>query len=147
MTDERLGETLHDPKKQHAVFAALVGWAGDNASLWNKAEAAERRRNSVVPREVQVAIPREVPPDLQIVLAVAFATLRRETQGVAVERSRQDVCNCASGGGLPSIRIPGLISRGDSVTSGPVARFQLLEQSRSPPGGPVGCGWPVGSVQ
>ena len=57
--------------------------AGDNASLWNTAEAAERRRNSVVAREVQVAIPRELSPDTQI--AAAFARFLRETHGVAVD--------------------------------------------------------------
>ena len=85
ITDERLGETFHYPKKRHVVFAALIGWAGDNASLWNKAETAERRRNAVVAREVQVAIPRELSPDSQIALAVAFATFLRETHGVAVD--------------------------------------------------------------
>jgi ATP-dependent exoDNAse (exonuclease V) alpha subunit len=77
--------TFHYPKKQHVVFAGLVGWAGDNASLWNTAEANERRRNSVVAREVQVAIPRELSPDSQIALAVAFATFLREMHGVAVD--------------------------------------------------------------
>lgn len=85
ITDERLGVTFHYPKKRHVAFACLVGWAGDNASLWNKAEATERRRNSVVAREVQVAIPRELAPDSQIALAVAFATFLRETHGVAVD--------------------------------------------------------------
>lgn len=85
ITDERLGVTFHYPKKRHVAFACLVGWAGDNASLWNKAEATERRRDSVVAREVQVAIPRELAPDSQIALAVAFATFLRETRGVAVD--------------------------------------------------------------
>ncbi len=85
ITDERLGVTFHYPKKRHVVYAGLIGWAGDNASLWNTAEATERRRNSVVAREVQVAIPRELSTDSQIALAVAFATFLRETHGVAVD--------------------------------------------------------------
>jgi len=85
VTDERLGVTFHYPKKRSVAFAGLVGWASDNASLWNTAEATERRRNSVVAREVQVAIPRELALDSQIALAVAFATFLRETHGVAVD--------------------------------------------------------------
>jgi len=85
ITDERLGETFHYPRKRAVVYAGLVGWDGDNASLWNRAEATERRRNSVVAREVQVAIPRELALDSQIELAVAFATFLRETHGVAVD--------------------------------------------------------------
>ncbi len=85
ITDERLGVTFHYPKKRHVVFAGLVGWAGDTSSLWNEAESSEHRRNSVVAREVQVAIPRELSPDSQIALAVAFATFLRGTHGVAVD--------------------------------------------------------------
>jgi ATP-dependent exoDNAse (exonuclease V) alpha subunit len=85
ITDERLGVTFHYPKKRHVVFAGLVGWAGDNASLWNTAEATERRCNSVTAREVQVAIPRELSPEAQVALALTFATFLRETHGVAVD--------------------------------------------------------------
>jgi ATP-dependent exoDNAse (exonuclease V) alpha subunit len=53
--------------------------------FWVSTEAAERRRNAVVARELQVAIPRELSPDSQIALAVAFAAFLRETHGVAVD--------------------------------------------------------------
>ena len=38
-------------------------WAQDRARLWNAVEAAERRKDAQVAREVRVAIPRELRPD------------------------------------------------------------------------------------
>ena len=38
-------------------------WAQDRASLWNAVEAAERRKDAQVAREVRVAIPRELSAD------------------------------------------------------------------------------------
>lgn len=68
----RAGVALHDPRtdewhdyrrKRGVVTNGLVGWQGERAALWTAAEQAERRRDSVVAREVVVAIPHELPPD------------------------------------------------------------------------------------
>jgi hypothetical protein len=61
ITDERLGETFHYPKKRHVVFAALIGWAGDNASLWNKAEAAEPQWTPQIRPLIDTAKPATTP--------------------------------------------------------------------------------------
>ena len=42
---------------------AAPEWAQDRARLWNGVEAAERRKDAQVAREVRVAIPRELRPE------------------------------------------------------------------------------------
>ena len=64
--DRRTGEE-HDYSRRRGVdHAEIVApanapqWARDRAELWNAAEAAERRKDSQVAREVRVAIPAEL---------------------------------------------------------------------------------------
>lgn len=64
--DERTGE-IHDYTRKGGVeSAALVlpdnapEWARDRAQLWNAAEQAEKRKNSTVAREFEIALPAEL---------------------------------------------------------------------------------------
>lgn len=66
LTDERTGER-HNYSRRTGVDAAEIiapdqapDWVQDRAKLWNAAEAAERRRDSQVAREVRVALPAEL---------------------------------------------------------------------------------------
>ena len=66
IAEERTGE-VHDYRRRGGVVATALHlpdgappWAQDRASLWNQAEAAERRRNSTVAREIVVALPAEL---------------------------------------------------------------------------------------
>ena len=65
--DERTGE-IHDYSRKGGVSLSQIvlppeapGWAGDRSKLWNAAESAENRKNSVVAREFEVALPAELP--------------------------------------------------------------------------------------
>lgn len=72
----RAGEALHDRRidrtfdytKKTGVEEAFIlapagapDWAFDRAELWNRVETAERRRDAVLWREVEVSIPRDLP--------------------------------------------------------------------------------------
>lgn len=67
LTDDRIGETF-DYTKKHAVAAFIVApegapaWTQDREQLWNRVEVAEDRKNSVVAREWEISIPRDIPP-------------------------------------------------------------------------------------
>ena len=51
---------------QEAVIltpATAPAWCTNRAELWNAVEKAERRKNSQLAREIELAIPRELPQD------------------------------------------------------------------------------------
>jgi ATP-dependent exoDNAse (exonuclease V) alpha subunit len=67
IADELTGE-IHDYTRKRGVeFAEMIlpagapEWASDRAALWNAAEQAEKRKNSTVAREFEVALPSELP--------------------------------------------------------------------------------------
>ena len=69
LTDERTGEE-HDHTARDDLDATEIlaprespAWAQDRARLWNEVEAAERRKDAQVAREIRVAIPRELRPE------------------------------------------------------------------------------------
>jgi hypothetical protein len=90
----RAGARLHDARtaiahdysrKAGVSRTALVGWTGTREALWNAAEAAERRRDAVVAREVQVALPHELPLALRWATVAALAEWLHTRYGVAVD--------------------------------------------------------------
>ena len=79
IVDERTG-LVHDYRRKggvdHTQIVLPPGAAdrlADRAALWNAAEAAERRRNSVTAREFEIALPGELPAADRRELALAFA--------------------------------------------------------------------------
>lgn len=77
--DERTG-LVHDYSRKAGVLHREIvapedapEWAQDRARLWNAAELAETRKNSTVAREIEVALPTEIPPRQQRELACALA--------------------------------------------------------------------------
>lgn len=66
LEDRRIGETF-DYRKKSAEEAFIVAppdapaWTYDREDLWNRVEAAERRKDAVVAREVLITIPRDIP--------------------------------------------------------------------------------------
>ena len=98
--DERTGKLhnhLHRKDVAHTeIFlpSRLRGvpmeWARDRASLWNAAELAEKRSNSRVAREFQVALPSELPPGRRLELARGFAKEISDRYGVAVDLAVHD---------------------------------------------------------
>lgn len=86
ITDHRTGQSHDYRKRKNGVrHTALIGWTGSRASLWNEAEIAERRSNSIVAREVQIALPAELPDTERWVLSLALANWIQTRYGVAVD--------------------------------------------------------------
>lgn len=75
LTDLRTGERHDYTRKQGVVASGILTpagspeWAHDPAQLWNAAEAAETRKNSVVAREFLVSLPHELTDDQRADLA------------------------------------------------------------------------------
>ena len=91
ITDERTGE-IHDYTRKGGVeSAALIlpdnapEWARDRAQLWNAAEQAEKRKNSTVAREFEIALPAELSPAEREKLAHDFARELVNRHGMAAD--------------------------------------------------------------
>lgn len=95
----RLGERLHeeqidathDYRRRSGVAgtftcapAAAPDWAHDPERLWNAANAAEKRKNSTLAREVELALPAAVSAEAREGIAWDFAQHLVERYGVAV---------------------------------------------------------------
>ncbi|RWQ16131.1 MobA/MobL family protein [Mesorhizobium sp.] len=65
LEDHRIGETFDYTKKKAEDSFILAppdapAWVYDRAELWNRVEAAEKRKDAVVAREVLITIPRDI---------------------------------------------------------------------------------------
>ncbi len=88
--DEALDQT-HDYTRRSGVVTTFAlapegspDWALDPETLWNAAEAAERRRNSQVAREYELALPSAVSGEEREAIARGFAQHLVDRYGVAV---------------------------------------------------------------
>lgn len=67
--------------KRHVVFseirrpAGAPPWMGERAQLWNAVEARERRKDSRLAKEIECALPRELPRADSIALVRRFADM------------------------------------------------------------------------
>ena len=91
ITDKRTGE-IHDYRRKGGVESAAVilpdnapDWAHDRAQLWNAAEQAEKRKNSTVAREFEIALPAELSPAERELLAHDFTRELVARHGVAAD--------------------------------------------------------------
>ena len=90
--DERAGQAHDYSRKEGVELSEIVlpdgmeaDWAQDRETLWNAAEAAERRRDARVAREFEVALPEEVAALEREDLARSFAELLADRYGTAVD--------------------------------------------------------------
>ena len=88
---EREGRA-HDYGRKRGVEAAFIlapedapEWVQDRERLWNAAEAAENRKNSIVAREWELALPYELDPERRRELVGDFARALVERFGVAAD--------------------------------------------------------------
>ncbi|MCE0506112.1 MobA/MobL family protein [Roseivivax sp. GX 12232] len=84
MTDDRTGQSYNYRRTQGLLGGGLVNWAGSAEDLWNTAEAAEKRINARVARELRPALPAELPLDDQRRLVHGFSCWLKDRYGVAV---------------------------------------------------------------
>ena len=88
--DKRTGRTYNYERKRGVVKKRIVvprgcRWAEDRNSLWNAAEAAERRQRAVVAREWLLSLPAELSAAHREALAEAFAVELVTRYGVAAD--------------------------------------------------------------
>lgn len=83
---------LHDYTAKQGIQETFIlapedapSWVQDRAALWNAAEAAETRRNSVTAREWELALPSEISAEARGEIARAFAKELVSRYGVAVD--------------------------------------------------------------
>jgi Ti-type conjugative transfer relaxase TraA len=94
LTNERDGLT-HDFTRKGGVEHSEIlipkdsdaDWAKDRSTLWNMAEAAEKRKDSRVAREVEIALPHELTAGQRLELVRDFAQGMADRYGVAVDFS------------------------------------------------------------
>ena len=96
LTDERTGER-HDYSRRSGVDHAEIiapdqapDWVHDRERLWNAAEAAERRRDSQVAREVRVALPSELKGEEQRDLVREFCRQEFAGDGMVADVAYHD---------------------------------------------------------
>lgn len=96
MECEREGR-VHDYTRKGAVLHSEIftpkdapEWAADRQALWNAVEAAEKRKNSTVAREFEVALPKELDEAQRIELVRDFAQQIVERHGCVVDASLHD---------------------------------------------------------
>ncbi len=98
--DERTGDLHNHSRRQDVrhkeIFLpsklgdAPLEWARNRATLWNAAEAAEKRRNSRVAREYEMSLPPELNSDQRLALARSFSRELADRYGVAVDLAIHD---------------------------------------------------------
>lgn len=94
--DERTG-AVHDYTRksdiQHSEIMTPEGapeWSQDRPALWNAVEAAERRKDAQVAREVQLALPRELDAEAQVALVRTFVRDEFVALGMVADFSVHD---------------------------------------------------------
>lgn len=94
ITNERDGLTHDFTRKGGIEHSEIVlpehsdaEWAKDRAKLWNAAEAAEKRKDSRVAREFEVALPHELDDAQRLALTKEFSQNLANKYGVAVDFS------------------------------------------------------------
>lgn len=88
--DHRTG-MIHDYRRRSGVARSFVvapataRWAGNRSALWNAAELAEKRCNSTVAREYELALPAELDAAGRLALAERFAHHLVGRYGIAAD--------------------------------------------------------------
>lgn len=91
LTNERDGNTHDYTKKSGVVHQEIMapenapGWMRDRSPLWNGVEAVEKRKDSQLAREVEVALPRELSREEQLNLVRGFVKERCVDHGMVAD--------------------------------------------------------------
>ena len=85
IADSRTGQTHDYTRRAGVVSTGIIGWHGSRESLWNAAENAEKRSNSTVAREYEIALPADTTDDDRKSMVERFAGWLSNRYGVAVD--------------------------------------------------------------
>lgn len=110
LRDARAG-TVHDYRGKGGVVhreilapADAPDWMRDRERLWNAVEAAERRRDAQLAREVELALPRELGPEVQLALVRGFVGQRFVEAGMVADLCVHDA-QARGGGAQPHAHV------------------------------------------
>lgn len=95
IVDEKTGQVFDYSRRggvdrpDCTIFAPadVPAWVQDRSALWNAAEASEKRINSTVAREFEIALPADLDKDARKALVAQFATALVERHGMVVDAS------------------------------------------------------------
>jgi hypothetical protein len=88
LVDQRTGQVFDYTRKAgvdswHTIAPDNApAWVNDAGQLWNTVEAAEKRKDAQLCREVNVALPRELTPDQMKALALDYAREQWASRGM-----------------------------------------------------------------
>ena len=91
ITDYKTGEIHNYTRKKGVISKGLVlpnqtpEWANNREQLWNKAEASEKRINSTVAREFEVALPSELSAEGREQLVKDFSKAISKRHGCGID--------------------------------------------------------------
>jgi ATP-dependent exoDNAse (exonuclease V) alpha subunit len=89
--DQHLAETFDFSRKHGVEHLEIMAppdappWVFHRDSLWNAVEKAERRKDAQLAREIEVALPIELPKDEQVELLRNFAHRAFVSKGMLVD--------------------------------------------------------------
>ncbi len=130
--DGRTGLT-HDYRRKRDVMASGIElpegvnakWATDRQSLWNAAEAAERRKDSQTAREFQLALPEELTEEQNMELARSFAGELVREYGCAADWA---IHGAPRAGDQRNTHAHILITVREALADGPGGKIRLVQE-------------------
>jgi ATP-dependent exoDNAse (exonuclease V) alpha subunit len=78
LTDAHTGRTFDYGRKQGIVHTEIIApgnapdWVYSRQTLWNRVEDAEKRKDAQLAREIEISLPRELPPEQRVKLVRSF---------------------------------------------------------------------------
>lgn len=91
LTCDRTGQVHDYTRKGGVVSSEIIApdgapeWTTDRARLWNEVEAAEKRKDAQLAREVELALPRELTPDQRLQLVRSFVRSEFVSRGMVAD--------------------------------------------------------------
>ena len=130
--DYRTGLT-HDYRRKRDVMASGIelpegvnaAWAMDRQSLWNAAEAAERRKDSQTAREFQLALPEELTEEQNMELVRSFSGELVREYGCAANWA---IHGAPRGGDQRNTHAHILITVREALADGPGGKIRLVQE-------------------
>ena len=130
--DARTGRA-HDYRRKRDVLACGIElpegmdapWATDRQSLWNAAEAAERRKDAQTAREFELALPEELTEQRNLELVRSFAGELVREYGCAADWA---IHAPARGGDERNVHAHILITVREILPDGPGGKIRLVQE-------------------
>jgi len=89
--DQRTGQRFDFTHKRGILYDEIVlpseapDWASDRSELWNRSEAADKRQDAHIAREIQLSLPHELTDAQRREVTLQFARFVSDRYGIAVD--------------------------------------------------------------